>query len=253
MKLARHDLEALLRARQLDRTVVAPASSQAQAMPTTLGALNQRLGGGFPHGQLSEIVGARSSGRTGVLCALLAAATRWGDLVALIDACDAFDPISASAAGIELSRLLWIRGQDVSSIEATRAAGARLVQRALKATSLVLQCGDFGVVALDCADVPAMVMRRIPFTTWFRLQRLIEGRRTVCVLVGTAPMARGPAGLTLTLESTGSGGRWTGTDGCQRLAGLTSAARVTRSRAHAHASDLELRLGPPASDGVDRA
>lgn len=252
MKPARHDLEALLRARHLGRTLVAPDASPVVAAPTTLGPLNQQLCGGFPHGQLSEIVGARSTGRTGVLYALLAAATHRGDVVALIDTSDAFDPGSASAAGIECSRLLWIRGHGPASAEVGRASSDRVVRRALKATGLVLQCGEFGVVALDCADVPAPVMHRIPFTTWFRLQRLLEGRRTVCVLIGSTPVARGPAGLTMRLQSRGSGGRWAGTDGAQRLAGLASTVRITRSRASAPTSDFELCFGPPESNDANR-
>src|SRR5437660_10727643 len=114
-QLARADLETLLRARKLDRTLtsalppVDPRDDFAIA-PTGLPDLDARLGGGFPRGQLSEIVGPRSSGRTSMTLRMLAAATARGELVALVDALERLDVASAHAAGIDLERLLWVRG-----------------------------------------------------------------------------------------------------------------------------------------------
>ena len=71
------------------------------------------LTGGLPRGCLTEICGPASSGRTTVLLAALAAATRRGEFCAVVDASDALDPRSAAAVGVELSRLLWVRcGED---------------------------------------------------------------------------------------------------------------------------------------------
>ena len=67
------------------------------------------LTGGIPRGCLTEICGAASSGRTSVLLFALARATQRGEVCALVDASDAFDPASAAAAGMEMSRLLWVR------------------------------------------------------------------------------------------------------------------------------------------------
>lgn len=67
------------------------------------------LTGGLPRGCLTEICGPASSGRTTVLLAALAAATRRGEFCAVVDASDALDPQSAAAAGVELDRLLWVR------------------------------------------------------------------------------------------------------------------------------------------------
>src|SRR6267142_2623552 len=115
MAFARADLESILRARQLDRTLTTalppldPRDESALA-PSGVTALDARLGGGFPRGQLSELVGPRSSGRTSLMLQLLAAATSRGELVAVVDALDMFDVESAAAAGVDLTRLLWIRG-----------------------------------------------------------------------------------------------------------------------------------------------
>src|SRR5580700_4215895 len=67
------------------------------------------LTGGLARGCLTEIYGAPSSGRTSVLLFALACATERGEVCALVDASDAFDPASAAAAGMEMSRLLWVR------------------------------------------------------------------------------------------------------------------------------------------------
>ncbi len=67
------------------------------------------LTGGLARGCLTEICGTASSGRTSVLLFALARATQRGEICALVDASDAFDPASAAAAGMEMSRLLWVR------------------------------------------------------------------------------------------------------------------------------------------------
>ena len=53
------------------------------------------LTGGLPRGCLTEICGSASSGRTTLLLAALAAATRRGEYCAVVDASDALDPHSA--------------------------------------------------------------------------------------------------------------------------------------------------------------
>src|SRR5262245_52456185 len=94
----RANLEALLRIRRLDRTLTTNRLEQPAEDRAAVGIteIDHRLGGGFPCGQLSEMTGARSSGRTTVLHALLAAATARGEFVALVDSLDSFDPVSAS-------------------------------------------------------------------------------------------------------------------------------------------------------------
>ena len=94
---------------------------------------------------------------------------------------------SAAAAGVDLDRLLWIRGsgfelRTFSSPESRVPSHVdRAIDRALKALNLVLQAGGFGIVAIDLADVPSVKLRQIPFTTWPLVQCAIEGSvRHVC-------------------------------------------------------------------------
>jgi recombination protein RecA len=234
MALARADLESLLRARQLDRTLTTslPAldpRDEAAVAPSGVASLDARLGGGFPRGQLSEIVGPRSSGRTSLLLQLVADATARGELVAVIDALDTLDVESAAAAGVDLARLLWVRGHVVCNPGLCSDLNQRAVEQAIRAFTLVLQAGNFGLVVFDVAEAPAPALRRLPFTTWMRLQRMVEGSQTACVLVGSQPMARSSAGLTLQLgiRDSGFGIRF----GDLLFDGLTVEARVIRARA----------------------
>ena len=45
------------------------------------------------------------------------------------------------------------------------------------------------------------VVGRLPFTTWRRLHRVIEGSDTACVVVASEPLARSVAGITVALSA----------------------------------------------------
>src|SRR5262249_25037995 len=148
---------------------------EAAVAASGISSLDARLGGGFPRGQLSELVGPRSSGRTSLLLQLAAEATARGELVAVVDALDMLDVESAATAGVDLARLLWIRGHVVPNPGMCGDLNQRALERAIRAFTLVLQAGNFGLVVLDVAEAPAQALRRLPFTTWMRLQRMVEG------------------------------------------------------------------------------
>jgi hypothetical protein len=171
------------------------------------------LTGGLPRGCLTEICGPASSGKTSLLLATLAAATRRGESCVLIDASDSFDPASGAAAGMDFSKLLWIRcggGESVSSeIKTFYHRGHRGIQsikngeqnleQVLKTTDLILQSGGFGLVALDLAGIPENFSRRIPLASWFRFQRVIEPAKTALVVVSGSPRTQSCAGLVIEL------------------------------------------------------
>jgi recombination protein RecA len=238
--LARTELEALLRAHKLDGTLAPAWSGQVQSdelavAATNLALLDSRLGGGFPRGQVSELVGPRSSGRTSLLLELLRAAVARDELVALVDALDMLDVSSASAAGVDFERLLWIRGHVVVNPGMCRDLNQRAVEQAIKALTLVLQAGNFGIVVLDVAEAPPDAIRRLPFTTWLRLQRMVEGSQTACVLMGSAPMARSSAGLTVRLGRARSSSRPSSLSRPPSPSCLGDIeAQVVRARAHVH-------------------
>ena len=222
-------LETALRERKLDRTLTTSLpplerSDPAASIPFDIAAIDRVLRGGLPRGQLSELAGPSSSGRTTLLLHLLGAATGAGEIAALVDTCDCLDVASVAAAGIDLDRLLWIRGDSFGSL--TASAVERTVDRALKALNLVLQAGGFGIVAIDFADVPPRVLKGLPFTTWLRFQRIVEGSDTACLLITPEPLARSAGGLTVMCT-----GRTTWHDGrVRRFTGLETEIRVVSPR-----------------------
>jgi len=231
---ARAALESLLQARQFDRTLTTAVRPDVEFAPTSIPALDVSLSGGIPRGELSELVGPRSSGRTSVLLRLLAAATARGELVALVDALDMFDVESAVAAGVALDRLLWIRGHVVPNPGMCRDLNQRALVQAVRALTLVLLAGNFGLVAFDVGEAPSDAVRRLPFTTWLRVQRMVEASQTACVIVGSEPVARSSAGTTLKFHGTRR--RFSG----RLFEGLDVEARAVRART-SHA-DLRVSL-----------
>ncbi|HET9743754.1 MAG TPA: hypothetical protein VFQ00_13475 [Terriglobales bacterium] len=108
--LLRSQLEKSLENR-IPHALTPPPRSAPERMLTGIAAIDA-LTGGIPLGCLTEICGPASSGRTSVLLAVLAQCLRRDEICALIDASDAFDPQSAAAAGVDLGRLLWVRGRE---------------------------------------------------------------------------------------------------------------------------------------------
>ena len=108
----------------------------------------------------------------------------------------------------------------------------RAVDRALKAFGLVLQAGGFGVVALDLGEVPARTIAGLPFTTWMRLQRVIEGSDAIALVVAPEPVSRSARGVSLRLAADPARTPvWDGgSDRSRRLAGLALAPAVAASR-----------------------
>jgi len=160
---------------------------------------------GFPRGAISEILGPESSGRTTLVHALLAAATARSEICAYVDTDDSFDPVSAAAAGVALSQLVWIR--------CGHNAG-----HALKAADSLLHAGGFGVIALDLCQVPARIWNRIPISYWYRFRRAIENTPTILAIAEKEPIAKSCASLILDLERKKT--FWTGAPGFSLLRGV---------------------------------
>ena len=224
MATARAALESLLRDRKLDVTLTTArpwvSEPEDRVAATGVRGIDEPLGGGFRRGHISEVVGSRSSGRSSVLCRALAAATARGEVVALVDTSDRFDPETADRHGVDLSRLLWIRERGDAA-------------RALKALNLVLQAGGFGVVAFDLADVHTMAIRQFPYTTWMRIARVIEGSQTAVLMLGTDRIARSPGGVTVALEAPSGSryARWHGSaDRSRFLRTLNVTPRIVSAR-----------------------
>jgi len=305
------------------------ARVSSELQPSGVAELDGLLGGGFPRGSLVELCGPASSGRTSLSVALLAQATGRKELCAFVDVSDSLDPLSLAAAGVDYTRLLWIRcggnaanGLDQGAASAREATlqsknGAKQYERqepgethekpdgfvwkhprnqmrgiemaipsllednearktefhfrearqqglfpptamqihvtagcageqaeadrqgsrreervyrrdaarsqsqdiyqprkgevgefpqvkpwkrleqALKTTDLLLHSGGWSVVVFDVGNISWVDARRIPLSTWFRFQRIVEATPTTLVLLGEEPCAKSCASLVL--------------------------------------------------------
>ncbi len=165
------------------------------SIPTGIPAIDDAVQG-VPLHALTEICGSSvtSSGKTSVALSLLSRATQQEHFCALIDGQDAFDPASAEASGVDLSRLLWVRcGKTRQKL--------RPLEQAFKVADILVQSGGFSVILVDLSDFPEQLVRRIPQTSWFRFSRVVERQPTALVFLEREPHAASYAGLVLSVKS----------------------------------------------------
>ena len=152
----------------------------------------------LPKGAISEVFGASSCGKTALMHAFLAEAAggldgapESGECCAVIDVLNAFDPYTAAQAGVNLRRLLWVRG-----------AGGRnsvpvLVEHAFKAVDLLLHSGGFGLVVLDLSEVQPRDLNRIPLSYWYRFRLTVQNTPTRFIVAADVPVVKSCARLQL--------------------------------------------------------
>ncbi len=184
---------------------------------TGIAPLEDATGGGLPKGAISELTRPNASaGSASIISALLRRAHEERYFLALIDGRDSFDPQSMGDA--PLRNLLWVRCS--KTIEAVKAA------------DLLLRDGNFPLVILDLVLNAAEELRKIPQTTWYRLQRLVEPASTAFLVLTRRSMISS-AQLKLVLEH-----QW-------RLADLQDdqdLSRLTIRVQHAHRSREEIAI-----------
>ena len=142
-------------------------------LPTEIASVDAALQGGLPFGGMTEVVGQTGSGL--LLTALIRATQRRRGLLALIDGGNAFDLAGIPTAA--LSRLLWVRSPTAA--------------KAVQAADLILRDGNLSLVVLDLRSVPAEETRKIPATSWYRLQRIVEPNSTAFVILTGQPLVSG--------------------------------------------------------------
>jgi hypothetical protein len=142
-------------------------------------------------GGITEIVGGPSSGRTSLLVACLRDVTRRGAIAALVDTDHVFDPAGAARAGVELSRVLWVRC-------------GRRPDRALRAADLLVRCPGFALIALDTGDLTP----RLSLTMTYRLKLAV--RRTGTALIVAACHRVAGSAAALAIETSRRALQWAG-------------------------------------------
>jgi len=174
------DLRKLL-AERFPHLPATPATRLATGLPF----LDQAIGGGLPRGTITEVISPRkSAGSASFIHALINVAYRNNYFMALIDGRDSFDPCGLNNAS--LRHLLWVRCLKGSE--------------GIKAADLLLRDANFPLVILDLTLNSPAELRKIPQTSWYRLQRLVELAPTVCLVLTRYEMVDS-AQVKLVLES----------------------------------------------------
>src|SRR3954464_3727858 len=162
-----------------------PAPAPASVFSTGVQFLDQTIGGGFPQSAITELITPNlSAGSASLIHALLKSAQRDQHFVALIDGSDSFDPGSSDHSA--LRHLLWVR--------------CRKAFDAIKAADFLLRDGNFPLVIVDLVLNSAGELRKIPQTSWYRLQRLAEAAPTACLVLNRQSLVSS-AQLKIVLEN----------------------------------------------------
>jgi hypothetical protein len=137
-------------------------------LKTGLPHFDQTTNGGLRKGAITELITPQlSAGSALFIQALVQTAWRDRYFIALIDGRDSFDP--EPLGNSRLRHLLWVR--------------CRKAIEAVKAADLLLRDGNFPLVILDLVLNATDELRKIPQTTWYRLQRLVEPAPTAFLVL----------------------------------------------------------------------
>lgn len=157
--------------------------SPTHCLPTGIASLDEATGG-LPRHALTELVcSAPSCGSQLFLGQILHTVRAQTGRAALIDSADSFDPTSWPAD--DLQCLVWLR--------------CRTETEAMAVADLFARDANLDLVLLDLRCSAPRELRRIPATTWYRLQRALE--QTNASLLVLTPAALVPsAQLRLALD-----------------------------------------------------
>jgi hypothetical protein len=197
----------------------APASASTRLI-TGLSFLDQAIGGGLPKGAITELISSQiSAGSASLIHALLETANRDCYFIALIDGQDSFDPSPFGGPGnARLPNLLWVR--------------CTKVLEAIKATDLLLRDGNFPLVIVDLVLNSLQELRKIPQSSWYRLQRLVEASPTACLVMSRHSMVTS-AQLKIVLENSWTLETFEEGDAISRL-------RIRVQRSHLHHQEITI-------------
>jgi recombination protein RecA len=96
-------------AHKIPSALTPPTRMVRPVASTGIRPLDELVQGGFPIGAMTELVGEVCSGRMSLALSFLSQVTAAEKVCAWIDASNNFNPAAASAAGVDLRRLLWVR------------------------------------------------------------------------------------------------------------------------------------------------
>lgn len=135
------------------------------------------LGGlSFTRGNVAEIVGEASSGKTSLTLSLISKLTQEGEVCAVVDSCDSLDVRSAYLANVALENVLW-----------TKCGGN--LEKAFLAADYLVQAKGFGAIWLNLSGLSKDKLKRVPRTYWYRYRTRIKETPTLFLVTAEDPVA----------------------------------------------------------------
>jgi len=175
-------------------------------IPCGVAQLDNLIDGGIVRGRINEIIAERGAGKTSLAAAFAANVTR-REAAAWIDTSDNFDPASIAAAGVNLTRLLWVSSKGAKKAQAgmsaplagepsVRVSRFPVVTASLKAAEWILGSGGFGLVILDLGDNTSQLSQ----SAALRLARAAERSGSGVLIIAASRICGTFAVLSLTLR-----------------------------------------------------
>jgi hypothetical protein len=157
--------------------------------------LLEPLGLSLTRGTVIEIVGGASTGRTSILLNLISKLTQEGEVCALVDSANSFDPRSAVLAGVVLENLLWVRCDGE-------------LENAFTAADHLVQAKGFGLIWLNLVGLSLKKLRMVPRTYWYRYRNRIKETPTLFTVTAEIAVAGSASQQSFGLERRGT--MWSG-------------------------------------------
>lgn len=133
------------------------------------------VGLSFERGSLVDISGGAASGKTAIALSLLAKLTVDGEICAVVDSSNGFDPCSAAVSGVVLENLLWVRCEGD-------------LEKAFMAADHLVQAKGFGAIWLNLSGLPLKKLRMVPKTYWYRYRTRIKETPTLLFVTSEEPV-----------------------------------------------------------------
>jgi KaiC/GvpD/RAD55 family RecA-like ATPase len=153
------------------------------------------VGLSLTRGTVIEIIGSASSGRTSILLNLISKLTQEGEVCAVVDSANSFDPRSAVLASVVLENLLWVRCDSE-------------LENAFTAADYLVQAKGFGLIWLNLIGLSRQKLRMVPRTYWYRYRNRIKETPTLFVVTAEDPVAGSASQQSFALERKGT--TWSG-------------------------------------------
>lgn len=129
----------------------------------------------FTRGTLTEVAGGPSAGKTSLALSLLAQLTAAGEICAVVDSSNSFDPRTAVLTGVELEDILWVKcGGDL--------------EKSFMAADYLVQAKGFGAIWLNLNGLSKQKLRQVPRTYWYRYRTRIKETPTMMIVTAEEPV-----------------------------------------------------------------